>query len=134
MQALVSALDHAARERILVVERAPHSLLFPRGSAIVHQCGIGTTAQSLRSGRPVLAVPYAHDQPDNAWRAEHLGVARTVRVSRYRGRHVAAMLHELTSNPSYSAAAARVAKEVRAERGLAGAVDALERAFALQRS
>lgn len=132
VRALVAdTLGASASQRILVVERAPHSLLFPRASAIVHQCGIGTTAQSLRSGRPVLAVPYAHDQPDNAWRAEHLGVARVVRASRYRGRHVAAVLQELTTNPAYAAAAASVASRVRAERGLDGACDAIERAFAL---
>ena len=55
---------------ILAVDVAPHSLLFPRAAVVVQQCGIGTMAQSLRSGRPMLAVPYPHDQPDNAWRAQ----------------------------------------------------------------
>jgi len=134
VRSLVASLGPSASQRILVVDRAPHSLLFPRASAIVHQCGVGTTAQSLRSGRPVLAVPYAHDQPDNAWRAERLGVARIVRVPRYRGRRVAAVLDELTRNPAYAAAAERVARSVRAERGLEAACDALERAFALRKS
>jgi UDP:flavonoid glycosyltransferase YjiC (YdhE family) len=30
----------------------------------VHQGGIGTTAQALRAGRPMLIVPFSHDQPD----------------------------------------------------------------------
>jgi UDP:flavonoid glycosyltransferase YjiC (YdhE family) len=121
----------AEASRFMVVERAPHSLLFPRASVIVHQCGIGTLAQSLRSGRPLLAVPYAHDQPDNAWRAARLGVARIVRVPRYRGPHVAAVLRTLMDDRTYAGAAQRVAMEVQSERGLEGACDALERSFAL---
>ena len=45
---------------------APYSGLFPRCSAIVHQGGVGTTAQAMRSGRPMLVVPFGFDQHDNA--------------------------------------------------------------------
>lgn len=38
----------------------------------------GATARGLRAGRPMLILPYNHDQPDNAARAERLGVARTI--------------------------------------------------------
>jgi UDP:flavonoid glycosyltransferase YjiC (YdhE family) len=116
---------------MIAVDRAPHSLLFPRASAVVQQCGIGTLAQSLRSGRPMLAVPYAHDQPDNAWRAAQLGITKTIYPRRYRGATVAGALRELLSNPSYADAAARVASEVRSESGAIGACDAIERTFSL---
>jgi len=36
---------------------APYSELFPRAAAIVHQGGIGTTAQAMRSGRPCWSCP-----------------------------------------------------------------------------
>ena len=98
---------------------------------MIHQCGVGTLAQSLRSGTPLLAVPYAHDQPDNAWRACHLGVARQVQAGRYLAPRVAAQLRTLTSDPAYAAAAKRVADVVRSERGLNAACDALEQTFAL---
>ena len=45
---------------------APFSSLFPRAALIVHQGGVGTTAQALRAGKPMLIMPYSHDQPDNA--------------------------------------------------------------------
>ena len=37
---------------VLLVDRAPHQLLFPRARAVVHQGGAGTTAQALRGGLP----------------------------------------------------------------------------------
>ncbi|HYY98929.1 MAG TPA: glycosyltransferase, partial [Pyrinomonadaceae bacterium] len=38
---------------------APYGDLLPRARAVVHQGGIGTTGQALRSGLPMLVVPFA---------------------------------------------------------------------------
>lgn len=124
-----AALNTDLPSTMMAVDVAPHSLLFPRAAAVVQQCGIGTMAQSLRSGRPMLAVPYAHDQPDNAWRAARLGMARTLYPKRYRADRVASELHQLLDDPAYAKAAAAVATRVRAEGGARTACDALERTF-----
>ena len=63
---------------------AGHAQLFPRAAAVVHQGGVGTTAQALRAGVPMLVVPFAHDQPDNAARVRRLGVARVLSRRAYR--------------------------------------------------
>ena len=63
---------------IYITDYAPYSELLPRAAATVHQGGIGTTAQALRAGQPMMIVPWAHDQPDNAERCRKLGVSRTV--------------------------------------------------------
>ena len=42
---------------VVAFDYVPFSELFPRAAAIVHQGGIGTTAQAMRSGRPMLVVP-----------------------------------------------------------------------------
>ena len=115
---------------VLLVDRAPHQLLFPRASAVVHQCGAGTTAQALRSGRPMLLVPHGHDQFDNARRVSKLGVARTVFPAEYRAERVARELGALLGDASYRERAAAVAAIVREERGAEAAADAIERALA----
>ena len=79
-------------EGIAAFDHAPFSKLFPRARAVVHQGGIGTIGQALRSGRPQLVVPFAHDQPDNALRVEGLGVARVLYPRRYTGRRAAERL------------------------------------------
>ena len=65
------------------IDYAPYSLIFPSAAAIVHQGGIGTTAQPLRAGCPTLIVPYSHDLPDNAARLERLGTSPTLDRQRY---------------------------------------------------
>lgn len=102
---------------ILVLDRAPHQLLFPRAAAIVHQGGAGTTGQALRAGKPTLIVPYSHDQPDNAYRVTKLGVARTLFPRAYTADRAARELHRLLRDPRYAAAGERVATVVRQEGG-----------------
>ena len=80
-------------EGVTTVEYAPFSGLFPGSALIVHHGGVGTTGLAMRSGRPMLVVPFAHDQPDNAARLVRLGVARTVSPHRYNADRAA---HELT--------------------------------------
>ncbi|MEX2569658.1 MAG: glycosyltransferase, partial [Gemmatimonadota bacterium] len=111
-------------------EFAPHASLFPRASLIVHQGGMGTLQQALRSGRPTLMVPFAHDQPDNAHRVRALGVSRTLRPGRYRAGRVADELRTLLEEPSYRERAETIGERVRAEDGVKNACDAIEEVLA----
>ena len=77
----------------------------------------------------MLSVPYSHDQPDNAWRVKHLGMARTVFASRYTGARAARALGTLLDERHYTVAAERVAAIVRTEGGALTACDAIERTF-----
>ena len=111
---------------IAAFDYAPFSQLFPRAAAIVHQGGIGTTAQAMRSGRPALAMPLSHDQFDNAVRSKRLGIARIISRKRYRAQRVAAELECLLREPSYDRRAADVGSQIRAEDGAGAACDAIE--------
>lgn len=115
---------------VMLVDRAPHELLFPRSAAVVHQGGAGTLAQALRAARPMLVVPHAHDQADNAFRVARLDVARTVLPRKYRGARVAKELERLLADRKYAACAAEVAASVRREGGAAAAAAAIEHACA----
>jgi rhamnosyltransferase subunit B len=111
---------------VLAVSYAPHGDLFPRALAIIHQGGIGTTGQALRAGRPMLVVPHAFDQPDNAWRVMKLGVGRVLFPKHYVARRVVKQVRVLVEDPHYAERAAAVGSLVRAEDGVQRACDALE--------
>ncbi|HEY2250345.1 MAG TPA: glycosyltransferase [Planctomycetaceae bacterium] len=115
----------ALPEGVLVVDYAPFSELLPRAAAVVHHGGIGTTGLAMRSGRPMLVMPCAWDQPDNAARAVRLGVARTISRRRYTAARVAAELGRLLDNPRYAERASKVGEQVRQEDGARVACDAL---------
>jgi UDP:flavonoid glycosyltransferase YjiC (YdhE family) len=111
---------------VFLVDRTPHQLLFPRARAIVHQGGVGTTAQALRSGRPMLVVPHAHDQPDNAFRVTQLGVARTLFPKKYKAGRVARELEPLLRDARYAERSAATSAAVREEGGADAAAAAID--------
>jgi UDP:flavonoid glycosyltransferase YjiC (YdhE family) len=114
-------------KEILAVEYAPHASLFPRAAAIVHQGGIGTTAQAMRSARPMVVVPFAHDQPDNARRLQRLGISRTIPRREYTVERVTRELRQVLDEAGYGQRAREVGRQVREEDGVGAACDALER-------
>ena len=104
---------------------APFSELFPRAAAIVHHGGIGTTGLAMRSGRPMLIMPCAWDQPDNAERVARLGISRTIPRHRYTPARVAAELRHLLDDPAYGRRASEVGEQIRQENGVRVACNAL---------
>lgn len=113
-------------ENIVGFDYAPYSQLFPRAACVVHQGGVGTTAQVLRAKVPQLIMPYSHDQPDNAERCVRLGVARKISRDDYYDEAAADEIEELLENPSYKENAIEAGKIVRSEHGTKMACDAIE--------
>jgi rhamnosyltransferase subunit B len=113
----------------IAVSYAPHNLVFPFARAIVHQGGIGTLSESLQAGKPMIIMPYGHDQADNAWRTSRLGVARVVSRGRYRADVVGRELSRMLDEPMPGVAALRVSREVSRERGHERAADLIETAL-----
>lgn len=112
---------------MMAVPYFPHSSVFPRAAAVIHQGGIGTTAQAMRAGRPMLVVPFAHDQFDNAVRVQRLGIARTLYRSRYTARRAANALRRLLDDSACAARAGQVARAMAAEDGARSAAEAIVR-------
>jgi len=115
----------ASTPDVFTADYAPHAPLFARASVVVHHGGVGTTAQALRGGKPMLVVPHAHDQPDNAFRVSRLGVARVLDAARYRAAAVTSQLRQLTGQDSYRSRAADIGRAVSAERGTERACEAI---------
>ena len=116
----------ALPESICVAEYAPYSALFNRASLVVHQGGVGTTAQCLRAGKPMLIMPYSHDQPDNARRMRRLGAGRTILRSNYKPWRVTRALRAMLGMPSLAESAQSAARQIAKENGVETAVNALE--------
>ncbi|MEO1519246.1 MAG: glycosyltransferase [Cyanobacteria bacterium J06633_2] len=112
---------------IFACEYAPYSQIFPRACAIVHQGGVGTTAQALRAGRPTVIVPYSFDQPDNAARVQRLGTSRTIMRKQYSALRIAKELSHLLDAPCYAAKAAEIGRIIQSENGMRVACDAIEK-------
>lgn len=116
----------APSDDVLMVEGAPHDLLFPRCSAVVHHGGAGSTAAGLRAGRPSLVVPFLGDQPFWGSRVHALGAGPPPLAPTRLGRDLADRLARLVGAPNYARRAADVGERIRAEDGLGEATRVIE--------
>ena len=117
---------------VAAFEYAPYSEVLPRACAMVHQGGVGTTGQGMRSGKPVLILPHAHDQFDNAARVVRLGSGRVLPRPRYNAESAIRELRALLDNPTYAASAATVGETVREERGALVAAAEIEKVLGVR--
>jgi rhamnosyltransferase subunit B len=112
---------------VFVADYAPYARLFPRAAAIVHQGGAGTTAEALRSGRPMLVLPFSHDQFDNAARVRRVGSGDTLDRHRWGAAEGRRRLAQLLTRQEVADRAAANGRRVRAEDGTGAAADAILR-------
>lgn len=115
-------------KNVFVAAYSPYSHLFSRAAAVVHQGGIGTTAQALRAGKPALVMPFAHDQFDNGLRIQRLGVGLTVKKQQYKLR-AAGLLSQLLESSQIKRQAQHLGQRIQAESGLEQACEAIEKSL-----
>lgn len=112
---------------IHAIDSAPHDRLFPLVSAVVHHGGAGTTAAALRAGKPCLVCPLFGDQPFWGARVAALGAGPApIPLNSLTADGLASALRELASNPAMRTRAEEIGRAIRAERGVAAAVDFIE--------
>ncbi len=104
----------------------PFSELLPRTAALVYHGGIGTLAQATRAGIPQIVVANGHDQFDNGWRVERLGLGKSIPQARYRARTVAAAIDALVGNRSVSDRCQSIATRVRPQVAVTRACELIE--------
>jgi UDP:flavonoid glycosyltransferase YjiC (YdhE family) len=105
--------------------RPPFEALLPRARAIIHHGGIGTVAQALAAGIPQLAVPLAHDHPDNAARLLRLGVGLGIPRWRFQPARAGAGLARILA-PEVATLCRDLARRLAQEDGLEASCRALE--------
>lgn len=111
---------------------APFSQLLPRCSMLVYHGGIGTTAQGLKAGLPLLIMPMSHDQFDNAAICRRLGVADWISVGRFTPRRLTRKLSQLLDSQDVMRSCAKIASWAQSDQGAVKAADCLEELSGIQ--
>lgn len=105
---------------------APFGQLLPHCCALVYHGGIGTTAQGLQAGVPLLVMPMSHDQFDNAAICKRLGVGDWLSVRKFTPRRVAKKLSRLLGSSEVASACARASDMARRDNAVQRVCDLLE--------
>jgi len=111
--------------RTVVRADIPHAWLFPRVSAVVHHGGAGTTAEGVRAGVPSVIFPVAADQYFWAERISALGVGPRAAPASRGPRQMADLIALASTDEGMRRRARALGAKVRAEKGVARAVERL---------
>jgi MGT family glycosyltransferase len=104
----------------------PHSLLLPRCDLVICHGGFGTLLDALAHGLPLVLLPIAADQQDNARYCAELGVGELVAVEQRDPVAIRKAVRQVLSDPGYRANAAALAAEIAALPSPADTVALLE--------
>lgn len=111
---------------VIHVPYAPLSALLPRARALIHHGGIGTVAQALAAGVPLLVVPVAFDHFDEGLRLRRLGLGAMLGRRRFTAARAARVLQRLLTSEAVATACAGARARMTREDGVAAACDAIE--------
>ena len=115
---------------MLPIESTSHEWLLPRTAAVVHHGGAGTTAAGLRAGVPSIVVPFFADQPFWARTACGLGVGpRPIPRKALTADRLADAVTRAVTDPILQSRAAALGERIRAEDGVARAVEIISAYF-----
>jgi zeaxanthin glucosyltransferase len=117
----------AVPDNIIVAARVPMLSLLPHIDAVVGHGGVNTTCEALGAGIPVVLAPIRHDQPEMARQVVAAGAGVRVRFRRVTAAELAEAVTTVLDDPSYRAAAGRVADSFRTAGGPAEAARCLAR-------
>ncbi|MBO6892378.1 MAG: glycosyltransferase family 1 protein [Roseibium sp.] len=113
--------------QVHLLERAPHSWLFPKCAAVVHHGGAGTTHEAVRWGVPSLVTPVFGDQPFWGARIHAIGAGPApIRQKKLTPDTLASALRDL-ERPDYKAGAKKAADLIASEPGARGTAEKLLR-------
>ena len=104
----------------------PFSGLLPHAAMLVYHGGIGTLAQTIKAGIPHLVVPNGHDQFDNAFRIEQLGLGRGLPQTRYRADRVTEAIRAILGSSDMRARCRDYASRVDGDAAVTRACDLIE--------
>ena len=118
----------AESPNVFYVEKIPHDWLFPRMAAVVHHGGAGTTGAGLRAGVPSIITPVAADQYAWAEQVMKSGVGPSVPdLKSLTAEKLAGAIQMAINDVTLRSQAAQLGRKIRAETGVARAVDIIER-------
>ena len=114
-------------DTIHMLDSAPFSWLFPRMAAVVHHGGAGTTSAGLRAGVPSIIIPFFGDQPYWGQRVAELGVGPApIPYKRLTADRLAQAIQIAVTDQTMRQRAAELGSKIRAEDGIARAVDVIQ--------
>ena len=116
----------SAPNNAIVVKQAPQLELLKQATVCITHAGLNTVLESLAQGVPQLAIPITYDQPGVAARIAHKQTGVVTSLDKSTADHLASLLNEVLTDPTYRENARKLQKAIAEANGLSVAADLIE--------
>jgi len=117
----------------IIVKRAPQLELLKLATLCITHAGLNTALESLAQGVPQLAIPITYDQPGVAARIAHKRTGVVTSLDKLTADHLAFLLNEVLTNPTYRENARKLQKAIAEANGLSVAADLIEESLGVRK-
>jgi MGT family glycosyltransferase len=114
------------RPNLLIRERVPQLTLLRRAAVMVTHGGMNSIMECIHFGVPMVIVPGLRDQPGNATRAVHHGLAVTARMASITAKELVSLTAHAMTDRSIREALVRMRRAITDEKGMDASVQFLE--------
>jgi zeaxanthin glucosyltransferase len=115
-----------APNNAIIVKQAPQLELLKQTTVCITHAGLNTVLESLAQGVPQLAIPVTYDQPGVAARIAHKRTGVVTSLDKLNADHLAFLVNEVLTNPTYRENARKLQKAIAEANGLSRAADLIE--------
>jgi len=116
----------AVPNNAIIAKRVPQLELLKQTTVCITHAGLNTVLESLAQGVPQLAIPITYDQPGVAARIAHQKTGVVTSIAGLTADHLAFLLEEVLTNPTYRENARKLQKAITKANGLSVAADLIE--------
>ena len=113
----------------LVTKFAPQLEILKLATMVITHAGPNTVFEALMQGKPMVAIPLAHDQPAVAARLARLGIAEVLPVMRLSAKKIQRAVTRVLNDPTYRDAAVKMQAGLQSLHGLRRAAHVIEEAL-----
>jgi MGT family glycosyltransferase len=110
----------------IVAKRVPQLELLKQTTVCITHAGLNTVLESLVQGVPQVAIPITYDQPGVAARIAHKRTGVVTSLDKLNADHLAFLVNEVLTNPTYRQNARKLQKAIAEANGLSRAADLIE--------
>jgi zeaxanthin glucosyltransferase len=110
----------------IIARRVPQLELLKQTTVCITHAGLNTALESLAQGVPQLAIPVTYDQPGVAARIAHHKTGVVTSLDKLTANHLALLLEEVLTDPTYRENALRMQRAIIEANGLSVAADVIE--------
>jgi MGT family glycosyltransferase len=118
-----------APNNAIIAKRVPQLELLKRTTVCITHAGLNTVLESLAQGVPQLAIPVTYDQPGVAARIAHQKTGVVTSLDKLTADHLAFLLEQVLTDPTYRENARRLQKAITEANGLSVAADLIDTAL-----